>query len=193
MELVFDVLVTLAGLASLGLAAWSARGHFSSDRVPLGSILITVVVLLTVAFYIYLLWAHAQPVLPQAIGFLIMMAAIAMFFMTIRASRQARLRMAFDEGNPRGLVQDGPYRYVRHPFYVSYIIFFSAFALATWSAVAIGPIVLLVIIYVLAARMEERLFAGTEMAAAYAAYRQRTGFFFPRLDSIAPFRLNGRA
>jgi protein-S-isoprenylcysteine O-methyltransferase Ste14 len=76
---------------------------------------------------------------------------------------------------------------------VSYIIFFSAFALATWSAIAAGPIVLLVIIYVLAARLEERLFAGTEMAAAYASYRDRTGFFLPRLGSLAPRRANERA
>jgi protein-S-isoprenylcysteine O-methyltransferase Ste14 len=183
MGLTFDVLVTLAGVASLGLAAWSARGHFSSDKVPRGSIVISVVILLTVGFYFYLVWAHPQPVFPQLVGFVVMVAAIGLFFLTIGASRTARLRMAFDEGNPRGLVEEGPYRYVRHPFYVSYIVFFSAFALATWSLVAIGPVILLVVIYVLAARMEERLFAGTEMAGAYDAYRQRTGFFFPRLSS----------
>ena len=183
MELTFDVLVTLVGVASLGLAAWSARGHFSSDKVPLGSIVIGVVILLTIGFYFYLVWAHRQPVLPQLLGFAVMIAAIGLFFLTIRASRTARLRMAFDEGNPRGLVRAGPYRYVRHPFYVSYIIFFSAFAVATWSLIAIGPVVLLVVIYVLAARMEERLFASTDMAGDYEAYRQRTGFFFPRLSN----------
>jgi protein-S-isoprenylcysteine O-methyltransferase Ste14 len=183
MQLILDVLVTLSGVASLGLAAWSARGHFSSDKVPGGSIVIALVILLTVLFYFYLVWAFPQPVLPQLIGLVVMLAAIGLFLMTIRASRAARLRMAFDDGHPRGLVQEGPYRYVRHPFYVSYIIFFSAFGLATWSLVAVVPVVLLVIIYVLAARMEERLFAGTEMARDYEAYRQRTGFFFPRLGS----------
>jgi protein-S-isoprenylcysteine O-methyltransferase Ste14 len=186
MELVFDILVSFVGLASLGLAAWSARGHFSSERVPLGSVVITIVVFITVVFNIYLLWAHAQPLLPQAIGLAVMIAAIGLFFLTISASRNGRLRMAFDEGRPRALLQHGPYRYVRHPFYVAYIIFFAAFALSTWSAIAMGPTILLVLIYVLAARMEERLFAGTEMAAAYAAYRKRTGFFLPRLASLTP-------
>lgn len=183
MELVFDVLVTLAGVASLALAGWSARGHFYSEKMPLGSIVIAIVILVTVALDLYLVWTQTQPLIPQLLGFAGMVAGISLFFTTIRASRAARLRMAFDEGNPRGLIQQGPYRYVRHPFYTSYMVFFSAFALATWSLMAIGPVVLLVIIYVLAARMEERLFAGTEMAGDYEAYRQRTGSFFPKLGS----------
>ena len=192
MEFVLDMLVTLAGVASLALAAWSARGHFYSEKVPLGSIVISIVILVTVVLNLYLVWTQMQPLVPQLIGFAGMAAGMALFFTTISASRAARLRMAFDEGNPRGLVQVGPYRYVRHPFYASYIIFFSAFAIATWSLIAIGPVVLIVIIYVLAARMEERLFAGTDMAGDYEAYRQQTGFFFPRLSSISPPRLDSR-
>jgi protein-S-isoprenylcysteine O-methyltransferase Ste14 len=193
MELIFDVLVTLGGLTALALAGWSARGHFYSEKIPFGSIIISIVILVTVALDIYLVWTEPQPLLAQLVGFVMMAAGIALFFLTIGASRSARLRMAFDEGNPRGLVQQGPYRYVRHPFYVTYIIFFSGLALATWALIAVGPVILLAVIYVLAARMEERLFAGTEMAGAYEAYRQQTGFFFPKLSSITPARLGDRA
>ena len=59
MELTFDILVTAAGLVSLGLAAWSGRSHFSSDKVPLGSIVITIVVLITtVLFYVVVILAY---------------------------------------------------------------------------------------------------------------------------------------
>jgi protein-S-isoprenylcysteine O-methyltransferase Ste14 len=193
MEPIFDVLVTLAGLTALALAGWSARGHFYSEKMPFGSMIIAIVILVSVALDIYLFWAEPQPLLPQLLGFLMMVAGVALFFITISASRNARLRMAFDEGDPRGLVQQGPYRYVRHPFYVSYIIFFSGLALATWALIALVPFIVLVVLYVLAARMEERLFAGTEMAGAYEAYRQQTGFFFPKLSSITPARLGNRA
>ena len=37
------------------------------------------------------------------------------------------------------------------------------------------------VIYVLAARMEEGKFANTPMSAEYQAYRRRTGFFFPKI------------
>lgn len=181
MEGVFDSLVTLAGVVSIGLAAWSGRGHFNSDKVPQGSIMITIVVLLTTILNVYLVWTIDQPDPAHIAGLLLQVAGISMFWLTIRASRGGGLRMAFDEGNPRDLVRRGPYRLVRHPFYVSYIIYFTGFAIATWSPIAIAPVVIIVIIYILAARMEERLFAGTDMAESYAEYRRTTGFFFPKL------------
>ena len=77
----------------------------------------------------------------------------------------------------------GPYRFVRHPFYVSYIVFWAGWSLAIWSVIVLFPFAILIVIYVFAARMEERLFAGTQMADQYAAYRQRTGFFWPKLTN----------
>jgi protein-S-isoprenylcysteine O-methyltransferase Ste14 len=183
MELVLDVLVSAWGLTALVLAAWSSRGHFSSDKVPLGSILITLVVLVTVLLNIYLMWTLSQPIAAQLIGFVLQAAGIGLFFLAIRASRSAKLRMAFDEGNPRGLVTEGPYRYVRHPFYTAYIIFFSGFAIATWSWIAALPVLIIVVIYIAAARMEEGKFRNTPMAAEYEAYRKRAGLFWPKLGA----------
>ena len=175
MDLLLDVLVTLAAVMWLGLVMWSGRGHFQSDKMPRGSVLVTSIT------YLYLVWAVQQPVLASLVGFVLECAGIAMFLVTIRASRQGRLRMAFDEGNPRGLVTEGPYQYVRHPFYVSYIIYFGGFAIATWSWISLLPLAILLVIYVLAARMEEGKFANTPMSAEYEAYRRRTGFFFPKI------------
>lgn len=181
MELLLDILVTLAAVTWVGLAAWSGRGHFQSDKVPLGSMLIMLVVLVTTITYLYLAWTLVQPLVWQAAGFLLQCAGLGMFVATLRASRRGRLRMAFDEGNPRGLVTEGPYQYVRHPFYVSYIIYFSGFAIATWSWISLLPLAVLLVIYVLAARMEEGKFANTPMSAEYEAYRRKTGFFFPKI------------
>ena len=181
MELLLDMLVTLAAVIWVGLASWSGRGHFQSDKVPLGSILIMLVVLAATLTYLYLAWTLSQPLVSQTVGFLLQCAGLWLFVITLRASRRGRLRMAFDEGNPRGLVTEGPYQYVRHPFYVSYIIYFAGFAIATWSWIAVLPLGILLVIYVLAARMEEGKFANTPMSAEYQAYRRRTGFFFPKI------------
>lgn len=181
MELLLDVLVSGGGLAALVLAAWSSRGHFSSDKVPLGSVLIALVVLVTILLDTYLVWTQSQPLAAQLIGFVMQASGIGLFFLTIGASRGAKLRMAFDEGDPRGLVTEGPYRYVRHPFYTAYIIYFSGFAIATWSWIAALPVAIIIVIYITAARMEERKFRGTPMAAAYDEYRRRAGLFWPKL------------
>jgi protein-S-isoprenylcysteine O-methyltransferase Ste14 len=98
----------------------------------------------------------------------------------VAASRTARLRFAFDPEGPRGLVTEGPYGYVRHPFYTSYLMFWLGWAVATGALLAALPVLLFGVIYVTAARAEERLFLASDMAGAYARYRSRTGFLLPR-------------
>lgn len=129
----------------------------------------------------FLLWALPQPLWAQGFGLLLQLVSFALFWAAIRASRQRQLRLAFDPGNPRSFVDIGPYRYVRHPFYVSYIILWSGWAISTFSPWALLSLAIMVGIYIYAARDEERKFSLTEMAGDYAAYRRRVGFFFPRL------------
>ena len=181
MELILDILISALSIVVIGQYTWSGRGHFHSERMPRGALLISLVVLLTAFFFLYLTWAQPQPVAAQVAGFVHQLLSWWLFWRTIAASRDARLRLAFDEGAPRGLVTDGPYRYFRHPFYVSYVMFWAGWTLALWSLPALLPFVIVVTLYVIAARMEERKFAGTPMAAEYEAYRQRTGFFWPNL------------
>lgn len=76
------------------------------------------------------------------------------------------------------LITQGPYRFVRHPMYVSLLLGAGAVALAS-HGVAQG-LLWLVLLLVLEgkAAMEERLLA--QRWPAYAAYRARTGRFMPR-------------
>jgi protein-S-isoprenylcysteine O-methyltransferase Ste14 len=149
--------------------------------MPRGAILISAVVIVTTITFLYLEWTIEQPPAAQVVGVALMIFGGWMFRATIAASRNGGLRFAFDEEGPRSLVTAGPYRVVRHPFYVSYIVFWAGWSIAAWSWVALLPFAILVVIYVVAARMEERLFAGTPMAAQYEDYRRQTGFFWPRL------------
>lgn len=184
MELILDLLLTGVGVVVVGQYTWAGKGHFSSERMPPGAVLISAVVLLTSVTLLYLTWTGTQPLLAQLVGLALMGFAWWMFWQAIAASRTGGLRLAFDDAGPRGLVTEGPYRFVRHPFYVSYVIFWAGWSLATWDLVAVFPFAILIVIYVFAARMEEGRFGGTPMAEAYARYRERTGFFWPRARSF---------
>ena len=70
---------------------------------------------------------------------------------------------------------------MRHPFYVSYSLFWIGWAVGVWSPWALLAPLVLVPIYVAAARGEERKFARSEMAEQYRRYMREVGFFFPRL------------
>ena len=181
MDVFLDLIVTVVSVAALAQYMWSARGHFSSDGMPSGAKLLSWVVLGCALLLFFLLWALPQPLWAQLLGLLLELISFALFWAAIRASRQRQLRLAFDPGNPRSFVDIGPYRYVRHPFYVSYIILWAGWALATWSPWALVSLAVMVCLYIYAARDEERKFGLTDMAGDYAAYRQRVGFFFPKL------------
>lgn len=181
-EVTLDLLVSALGLGVVGCYSWSLRGHFSSPRMPDGAKVISLFVLATAVFFFYLVWAYDQPAWAQIVGLVLQAASAGLFWWAIAASRKARLRYAFDPEEPRGLVTTGPYSYLRHPFYTSYLIFWSGWAIATaspWSTVSVA---VFVVIYVLAARREEKLFSESPMAGEYRAYRAKTGYLLPRIN-----------
>ncbi len=181
MELVLDGLVTVLGAAVVGAYIWSVRNHFSSDVMPPGARIIAAAVTTSTVIMLALTWLVDQPLLAQLGGLAIQLFSVLVFYTAIVASRQARLRFVFDPAHPHSLVEQGPYRLVRHPFYVSYSIFWFGWAVATWSWLAIPSVLVLIWLYIAAARMEETNFDASPLSAEYAAYKARTGFFLPRL------------
>ena len=56
-------------------------------------------------------------------GIMLYSLAVAVFLSAIESAKRTRLQRAFvDEPLPDRLITDGPYRWVRHPFYVGYIL-----------------------------------------------------------------------
>lgn len=192
MELVLDVLVSALSLATVGHYVWSTRAHFHSPTTPPGAMLISAVVVATALFFLAIVWLELQPTGAQLVGLGLESASLWLFWAAIFASRKARLRFAFDVENPHSLVTHGPYRYVRHPFYTSYVIFWVGWGVATWSILAVVPVAGLIAIYVIAARDEEKKFAATALSGDYEAYRQGAGFFTPRLRRRGAVRRNPR-
>lgn len=179
--LVLAVLVSFLSVLIVAWHGWAGKVHFASERMPSGAKLLAFAVATSAVLYLILLWSEPRPAAAMAVGFLIECASLLLFVRTMRASREARLKLAFDPGHPHSVVRGGPYRFVRHPFYTSYLLFWLGWAIATWSPWSVLSLALMCAIYVLAARGEERKFANSPMAADYAAYRRTTGMFWPRL------------
>lgn len=79
------------------------------------------------------------------------------------------------------LVTHGPYRYLRHPVYVSFAAIAIGSALVFRSYVLLGLSAMLIVTGLWWADAEERLLASTEgFGDAYRTYAARTGRFFPR-------------
>jgi protein-S-isoprenylcysteine O-methyltransferase Ste14 len=88
--------------------------------------------------------------------------------------------MFFSRDEPRFVHASGPYRYVRHPFYASYLLAYGATALLLPGLTTLGLLGAMTVYYAWAAAREERKFAASGVAAEYQDYRRRTGRFVPR-------------
>ena len=110
------------------------------------------------------------------------MGAMLVFLSAIETARSMRMQRSFiDHPLPERLLTDGPFAWVRHPFYAGYMMGAVAPCVAI-AHPALVVIALLMIAMVLnAAFREERVWLSSPRAEAYRQYQQRTGMFVPLL------------
>jgi protein-S-isoprenylcysteine O-methyltransferase Ste14 len=122
------------------------------------------------------------------IATVVLLASISLYEWARHTIWLRRFHVGWSGFVPEELCEVGPYRYVRHPIYESYLLAFLAAAIALphplTGAILAGNVLLLVH----GARDDERSIAASPLAGKYAAYRQRTGMFWPRLSRSGPDR-----
>jgi protein-S-isoprenylcysteine O-methyltransferase Ste14 len=106
-------------------------------------------------------------------------AALGLYWWAVATNRSRRLSAAFSNDLPTHLVEDGPYRLVRHPFYCSYLLAWSAGVIGSGRLWLLATVAVMLGIYLRAAYVEERKFARCVLASEYEAFRRRTGLLIP--------------
>lgn len=175
------MLTALVGLLSF---AWARRSFFvkplgtparRNGLGPVGTVLGALLLILL------LFGERAQLGLRSATALALLISSQVLFWGALKAFGPRRPSIAFSPGAPEALVASGPYRYVRHPFYLAYTLFWlgGLIAVPYWPT-AIGVAVICTLYYRAAVR-EEKAIAESRLAAEYAAYKKTAGMFFPRL------------
>lgn len=106
-------------------------------------------------------------------------ASLLVFALAVRALGKRRLHVAGSGEMPEWLVDEGIFQFVRHPFYLSYLLAWTAGVVAAPKLIVIAAAAVMALQYVAAARAEECKFASSQLAEAYQAYRSRAGMFWP--------------
>lgn len=107
--------------------------------------------------------------------------SLALFWMSVSENRRRPLSLAYSLDSPAHLVTTGPYRWVRHPFYTSYLLAWTAGCVASGQMLLVVTVLVMMVLYWRAAALEEHKFDDSPLAHEYAAYRNATGRFLPRL------------
>lgn len=114
-------------------------------------------------------------------GNLLVASGVALFWRCVHLTRNRKLTLAFSKDTPEHIYRVGPYGYVRHPFYLSYLLAYYGMAITANSLWLYLTALALTVLYWHAATFEEAKFASSHLAGHYAEYRRSTGMFLPRL------------
>lgn len=176
----FELIISgTLGIICFSAFSWGVKNHFrSTGAMPPGMKLTSALSLAGFAWFILHLTQGVSAAWPLTL--VLFAGSLAIFFWAIAATKRTPPTLAFDTDSPSFLLNYGPYRFVRHPFYLAYLLFWMgtaaiAHGLLAWAAPAI-----MAGLYFHAATREEQKFARCELSAAYAAYRAQAGMFWPR-------------
>ncbi len=162
---------------------WGATRFFTrpTGRDPDASLL-TLLSTLAVALHLATIgFFFAFEFATWAVGCLLYVASLALYWWCVRTNSAKPISYAYSGDAPGHLVADGPYRFVRHPFYSTYMLTWLAGTLASGQPWLLLSVAVMAWAYNRAANFEEAKFADSELAEHYADYRRATGKFFPRL------------
>jgi protein-S-isoprenylcysteine O-methyltransferase Ste14 len=109
--------------------------------------------------------------------------AVSFLFFAIFLSAKVTLGTSyspcFESYVPRDFVQEGIYKFIRHPIYVANVGLLIGFFIATGSAVLLVNAVVLALYYGYSAKQEDKVLP-THLPG-YAEYMKRTNAFFPKI------------
>ncbi|GGD44150.1 methyltransferase family protein [Aureimonas glaciei] len=176
----------IIAFATVPLASfsWGLRGHFrSSEGMPSAMRALTAASSLSALLFLVLITTGDVSGLRAFVFVTVSCASAALFWWAVRTTRHRPPQLAHSQSDPDLLYENGPYAFVRHPFYLAYCLFWLGSAVAAgglqWLAAA-----LLIGWYYAIAKSEEAQFFNTLMAASYTRYRRRTGMIVPRVHGM---------
>src|ERR1700735_3073056 len=118
---------------------------------------------------------------PALCGAILALGSLMLYEWTRRTVVDPHFYVALSGEVPGEICDTGPYSYLRHPFYSSYMLVFLGVAIAFPSLVVSAVCVLNIGLFVYMAMDDERVLLCSTLGADYRSYRGRVGMFVPRL------------
>ena len=184
-SLIAKVLFGTLALACFASFYWSVIGVFRRPEggfSPLYRVL-QVSSAWTWAYSIYVIAVSTKfSVLNQLPALVLIAASLWIFWKTRHWIRDKDFAIVFNNESPSHLETNGPFRWVRHPFYSSYLLCYFSVFLFTLDIVMGITFLFMTSLYFKALKDEEKKFrTGDSFSEAYSSYSKTTGALFPKI------------
>lgn len=162
---------------------WSSLFFFQKKLIKsVDQILINVIGFSLIATNLYLTYTNVFIFdLKKIIGGTLMAVSGYLFFWSIYTLRKNPPSFAFSYIEKSFLIMHGPYRFIRHPLYSSYIFGWIGGCLINQHWFLYAGSSVLIFQYLRSSRAEEKGFLEGPVKENYLQYKKQTGRFLPRI------------
>lgn len=160
---------------------WSVFFFFRPEdgRKTLAFFLFCLLNLISFTGQFFLLWKYSFHLSLSILTSLDFLLALGLFWWAVWTNWEKKLSIGNSQDIPQHLVQQGPYRWMRNPFYTSYLLYWLGAFLGTARVEWLCVWIIFYFSLFYAARFEEMKFSKSELAHHYQAYQQRVPRFLP--------------
>lgn len=115
------------------------------------------------------------------LGLVLLLISIILFSLCSYINYQKKLTVCYSNDLPEHLMKKGPYKFVRHPFYISYILNYISGFILSLNPISLISVFIMTLLYYHAAKTEENKFKISSLSNEYEIYKKETGMFFPKI------------
>ncbi len=141
-----------------------------------------VAIQILVTFYYMISTAYVPPLLVYFCSALYLLGLLLFWWAIVTAKS---LDFAFSD-KVGSIITTGPFKIVRHPFYVSYILVWFSSSLLFNLAILWITLFYLIVFYFLSASKEEKVILKSVYSTEYEKYIKNVGMFLPRISKWMP-------
>lgn len=176
-----NTLILIVYLLIVTSLLWGRFRFFNikSSQARIGSLFYDPIVAIQVIVTLFLLFERKDiPLSSAVICLFFYLSGLFLFWWSITTAKN--LDFAFSDKVGK-ILKIGPFSYVRHPFYLSYLLVWAGSSLLFNSISLWITLIYLLAFYVTSAKTEERAISNSKFSKEYQQYSQNVGMFIPRI------------
>jgi protein-S-isoprenylcysteine O-methyltransferase Ste14 len=175
------ITILVLAITNFALFAVALRLLFARERrTPLRTRVMVDVGVVISCLHVYGLATAPLKTSAVEIAAALYVVAAALFTWAALSVRGRGFKLAYVPNSPNAVFTGGPYRWFRHPLYLSYALAWIAGAVAAMSVPLLFTAAAMIAFYVGAAYREERQMLRSAAGDDYRAYRRQAGVLLPK-------------